>query len=348
MKHWRFVARRNLLAITFFAFSITLFAQDSTLQKNSDSSGLPLQATQSSFTPISNDRTTQLPYPRVYSYNKKRVKLVAAGNIIGYGGTMAGLYSAWYSKYPQSSFHTFNDNREWLQVDKVGHAYSAYIESYGSMEMWRWTGISRKHQILLGGLSGATYQTVIEILDGFSEGWGWSWGDFGANVFGSGLLAGQELAWNEQRIRFKFSFQKKHYGSAELNGRADELYGKTIAERFIKDYNAQTYWLTTNLKAFAPASNLPAWLNIAVGYGAEGLFGGEQNIGKDDNGNVTFFRPDITRYRQWYLAPDIDFNRIKTNNKVLRFTFGVLNAFKFPTPSLELSNNKLRWNWIHF
>ncbi len=44
---------------------------------------------------------------------------------------MVGLYSAWYSNYPQTNFHFFNDNNEWKQVDKVGHAYSAYIESYG-------------------------------------------------------------------------------------------------------------------------------------------------------------------------------------------------------------------------
>src|SRR5438874_2371911 len=68
---------------------------------------------------------------KIYPYNKKRVRLVTAANIAGYGGTMAGLYSAWYSNYPQTRFHFFNDNAEWLQVDKVGHAYSAYVESYG-------------------------------------------------------------------------------------------------------------------------------------------------------------------------------------------------------------------------
>lgn len=285
---------------------------------------------------------------RVYPYNKKRINLVAAGNIIGYSATMVGLYSAWYSNYPQTGFHTFNDNRQWLQVDKVGHAYSAYVASYGSMEMWRWTGINKKQRIILGGISGAGFQTIIEILDGFSEGWGWSWGDFGANVFGSGLLAGQELAWDEQRIRLKFSTNKRSYGSTELTNRSHELFGNSFAKSFLKDYNAQTYWLSSNVKSFLPASNLPAWLNIAVGYGAEGMFGGEENIAKDANGNVTFYRPDVRRYRQWYFAPDIDFNRIKTNNKVLRFTFGVLNAFKFPAPSLEFSNNKIRWNWLHF
>lgn len=286
--------------------------------------------------------------PRVYPYSKKRIKMVAAGNIVGYGATMAGLYSAWYSKYPQSNFHFFNDNREWLQVDKVGHAYSAYIESYGSMEMWRWTGLSRKKQIWIGGLSGAAYQTIIETLDGFSSEWGWSWGDFGANIFGSGLLISQELAWNQQRLRLKFSFHHKTYPTADLTKRADQLYGKSETERFIKDYNGQTYWLTANLNSFMPHSNFPPWLSIAVGYGAEGMFGGEENIGKDENGIINFDRRDVKRYRQWFLAPDIDFSKIRTHSKLLRLAFGFANAFKFPAPSLELSNGKMRVNFVHF
>ena len=41
---------------------------------------------------------------KIYPYNKKRVQAVTAGNIVGYGAIMAGLYSTWYSKYPQSKF----------------------------------------------------------------------------------------------------------------------------------------------------------------------------------------------------------------------------------------------------
>jgi uncharacterized protein YfiM (DUF2279 family) len=344
MKNRRFAMRVRLISIVSFLLSLNVTAQDSTLAKPFDT----VAFSQAGHANLSIRYSDSNLYPKQYPYNKKRVKLVAAGNVIGYGASMVGLYSAWYSQYPQTSFHTFNDNREWLQVDKVGHAYSAYIESYGSMEMWRWTGVSRNHRIILGGLSGAAYQTVIEVLDGFSEGWGWSWGDFGANVLGSGILTAQELAWDEQRVRFKFSFNKKNYGSQQLNARADELFGETTSQRFIKDYNAQSYWLSANLKSFMPKSNVPEWLSVAVGYGAEGMFGGEENIGKDDNGNVTFFRPDIKRYRQWYLAPDIDLNRIKTNNKALRIALGVLNAFKFPAPSLEYSNQKIRFNWLHF
>ncbi len=80
------------------------------------------------------------------SFNKKRVKAVAISNVALYSAGMVGLYAAWYKDYPQSKFHFFNDNSEWLQIDKIGHAYSAYAESKASMELWRWTGISKKKE----------------------------------------------------------------------------------------------------------------------------------------------------------------------------------------------------------
>jgi uncharacterized protein YfiM (DUF2279 family) len=284
----------------------------------------------------------------VYPYNKKRIRLVTIGNIVGYGSTLVGFYSAWYRQYPQTNFHSFNDSREWLQVDKVGHFYGAYIGSYGSTEMWRWTGLPRNKRIWIGGLSGAVYQTVIETLDGFSVGWGWSWSDIAANLLGSGTVIAQELAWDEQRVKIKFSFHQRNYGDAELNRRADKIFGKSPTERFIKDYNAQTYWASVNLHSFFPKSKLPRWLNVAIGYGAEGMFGAESNIAKDDNGNTTFNRTDIKRYRQWFIAPDIDLTKIKTKKKGIRLMLGILNAFKFPAPSLEYSNGSFKVNGIHF
>lgn len=277
-----------------------------------------------------------------------RIKIITAANIVGYGGAMVGLYSEWYKNYPQTNFHVFNDIKEWQQIDKVGHAFSAYAESKVSMELWRWTGISRKKQIWIGGMSGAFYQTVIEMLDAYSAEWGWSWGDFGANIFGSGMLVAQELAWNDQRIQFKFSFHRKWYNDPSLNKRSDEIFGKSTAERFLKDYNGQTYWLSANLKSFFPKSKLPAWLNIAVGTGADGMFGAFDNTGKDENGNINFNRTDIKRYRQWYLAPDIDLTKIKTNKKGLKLALRLLNVIKVPMPTLEFSNGSFKVRAIGF
>jgi uncharacterized protein YfiM (DUF2279 family) len=328
---------KKLVQIFLFTifFSQQLFAQDS----------LPLQKHDTSHNVVDAYPTLEKLSPQQI---KKRVTGVAIANVVGYSAILVGLNSAWYAEYPRSSFHFFDDNAEWLQVDKVGHFYSAYIESRASMELWRWTGINRKKRIWLGGLSGFVYQGALEVMDGFSTQWGFSWGDFSANVAGSALLIGQELAWNDQRIKIKFSFHKNSYGDAQLNQRANDLYGKTLAQRFIKDYNAQTYWASANLKSFLPESNLPAWLAVAVGYGADGMFGARSNIAKDKEGNITFDRSDMRRYRQWYLAPDIDLTKIKTNKKGVRFLLTVLSAFKFPTPSLEFSKGSFKVHALHF
>ena len=328
-------------AILIIGFFITaqLIAQDSLLlNKRNDGVGM----IKTSFA------TTSNPKKLTDQQIKNRVRGVTIANVVGYSAILIGLNSAWYANYPRSNFHFFNDNKEWLQVDKVGHMYSAYIESRASMELWRWTGISREKRIWLGGLSGAVYQTAIEILDGYSAEWGFSWGDFSANILGSGILIAQELAWDDQRIKLKFSFHRNDYGDPQLNKRADDIFGKSTIERYLKDYNAQTYWASANLKSFFPSSNLPAWLSVAVGYGADGMFGATENAAYDDQGNTTFDRRDIKRYRQWYLAPDIDLTKIKTKKKAIRVLLTVLSAFKFPAPSLEFSNGKFKVHALHF
>ncbi len=283
-----------------------------------------------------------------YPYNKKRIKLITATNIVGYGAALIGLNAAWYSKYPRSAFHFFNDDAEWLQIDKAGHIYSAYMESNASMELWRWAGLPRKERIWIGGLSGVAYQSIIEILDGFSAEYGFSLGDFTANILGSAAFISQELAWDEQRIKIKFSFHKKNYGEADLDARANQLYGKTEIERFIKDYNAQSYWLSGNIHSFFPETKLPRWLNISVGYGAEGMFGGTKNVAYDKSGNLVFDRTDIRRYRQWYLSPDVDFTKIRTHKKAVKILLFVLNSFKFPAPTLEFSKGSFKGHWMVF
>lgn len=267
----------------------------------------------------------------------KRQWLVGGINVVGYGSSLVILNNTWYKNYPHTSFHTFNDSREWLQVDKIGHAWTAYNTGKISAAMWRWAGVPPKKAAWIGGLSGTAYLTVIEFLDAHSSKWGWSWADMGANLFGSGLFISQELGWGEQRIQYKFSFHRNNYGDPMLEQRADQLFGKSWYERMLKDYNAQSYWLSANIRSFFPKSNWPAWLNIAVGYGADGMFGGFENKWMDNLGNDVV-RTDIPRKRQFYFAPDIDLTKIKTHSKFLRTSLAFLNSFKFPTPALMIDS----------
>lgn len=214
--------------------------------------------------------------------------------------------------------------------------------------MWQWAGADRKKSVLYGTGSSLLYMLAIEYLDGRSAEWGWSWADVGANAFGAGLYAGQELSWGEQRLLLKFSSFPKRYKD-DLDTRVDDLYGASFQGRLLKDYNAQTYWASGNLKSFLPDSKLPPWLNVAIGYGAEGMFGGFENRAYDKTtGALTFDRRDIKRYRQWFLSPDVDFTKIKTRSAFLKSLFSVMNMVKFPAPALELSGGRFRLKAIAY
>ena len=73
-------------------------------------------------------------------YNPNRATIVSIGAGVAYVGSMAGLYTLWYSDYPSTSFHTFDDAGEWKQMDKIGHMGSAYYLSLWSNYVVTWTG----------------------------------------------------------------------------------------------------------------------------------------------------------------------------------------------------------------
>ena len=270
-------------------------------------------------------------------FKKKKIILCVTTTAVT-SGSLIYLNQAWYKKYNTTHFHFFNDNNEWCQLDKFGHAFTNYQTARLMMEAMNWAGYTEKKQILLGGLSGFTYMAAIEAMDGFSNGWGFSWGDMAANLLGTGIAIGQKIAWKEQRIQLKFMYRSSGY--AQYN---TSLLGENISERVLKDYNGQTYWLSVNPSAFMKHENkFPKWLNLAFGYGANGMLNAQYNtfLVIDANGYVINF----DRYRQFYFSLDADLTRIKTKSKVLKSIFSIINVIKIPFPNLELSENKIKFN----
>ena len=249
--------------------------------------------------------------------------------------TLIGLNQLWYADYPRSSFKTINDSEEWLQMDKLGHVFSSYQLGRLGANTLNWAGVRKKDQLLYGSTLGLGFLTAVEVMDGFSEEWGFSWTDMAANVTGTGLYVGQELLWNEQRILLKYSFQRTDFAQQ----RPDKL-GNGFSEEFLKDYNGQTYWLSANINSFLKTKSVPNWLNLAFGYGADGMLSGNDNDPLFINQNRT---------RQYYLSLDIDLSRIKTNSNVLRTIFDVFNVIKVPFPTLQLNNDgRIKWHYIYF
>lgn len=271
------------------------------------------------------------------SVDKKRLWILAGANTIFYTGSFIALNKAWYSDYRKTKFHFFNDNPEWNQMDKAGHVWTSYQVSRLSAEMWKWTGLNRNNSAILGGVSGMVYQSIIEIQDAYSAEWGFSWGDVGANIIGAGAFVFQEIGWKAQKFQVKLSYWPAKY-PAELLERRNALFGSSQVERILKDYNSQVYWISANVSSFIPESKIPGWLNIAFGYGADGMYGGRSNIWVDKEG-VPHNYSDIKRIRKFYLSPDLDLTRIHTRSKFLRSMFFVLNMVKIPAPALELKSS---------
>jgi len=251
---------------------------------------------------------------------------------------LVGLNQLWYSDYPKSDFHLINDNDQWNQMDKAGHLFSTYHIGRFGADALKWSGCNRKSQLLYGSTLGFAFLTTVEVFDGYSSEWGFSIGDIAANASGTALYVSQELLWNEQRIMPKFSFHTTQYASARPN-----VLGSSVSEQILKDYNGQTYWLSGNLHSFLKQTKIPKWFNIAIGYGAEGMI-----TGSDELVNTVFFE-EKQRTRQFYLSFDADLTKINTKSHFLKTLFSVFNTIKIPAPALEInSRGVINFHCLYF
>lgn len=267
---------------------------------------------------------------------KIRQRVVSASAALAITSSYIGLNELWYKDYPRSSFHFFNDNDEWLQMDKAGHAFSVYTISKTMSSAYRWAGMNNKKSALLGSGIGFAYLGCIELLDARSAHWGFSWGDIAANTSGSFLYLSQELFWKEQRIALKFSYTPSSF--AMMN---PDALGRNFQQRLLKDYNGQTYWASFNVHSFlASDAAFPRWLNVAFGYGATKMISAKINYNDVNN---------FQRARELYISFDADLNRVRWKKKWMRTTARILSFIKIPSPTFEIrSDGKMKMHGLFF
>lgn len=282
------------------------------------------------------------PYRPAYPDTLHRARLTRAivAQSAFYAAGISYLSFIWYKDKERVPFHFYNDTDGYLQIDKFGHAYGAYLGSYVSYHWLRRAGVSRKKALLFGGPAGLLMQTPIEIFDGMYEGWGFSWPDMVANAAGSAIVVGNELLFREQLIRFKFSFWRSSY-SRQSNG----YLGDSFTESIFLDYNGHTYWLSVPLQRLVLYDKLPSWLSLAVGYSANGMFGEFNN--RQSYRGVRL--PETIRYRQYLLSLDVAWSRIPTDSPFLRGLFRTLEFVKVPFPAFEINSlGKVKFHSLYF
>jgi len=274
-----------------------------------------------------------------YQLQKRRHKtwfVLSAATV----GTHAVLYNTWYKNEPQSSFHWINDNRDWKQIDKAGHVFGAYFSATAASAAFRYSGYNTKKSVLLGIGFSLAFQMPIEYFDGKSSAWGGSKGDMLANATGT-LAAGlQNWFWGKPRIPIHVTFHKSPYANCRPN-----MLGSSVPERILKDYNGQTYWIDLNPERMKirPAK-WPRWLGVNLGYGAEGMLGGDDNVWTGSDGNIQDFS-HINRYRQYYIGPSISFGHLKKHSKkAIRIIAHITDKIRMPLPVIEYNGNK-KWGF---
>jgi uncharacterized protein YfiM (DUF2279 family) len=262
--------------------------------------------------------------------NAQKLAWIEAG---AYTAGITGLSILWYKDQQSSSFHFFNDNDQWLQMDKAGHFYTSYHLGLMNANLFQQAGLKRNQSLWIGSLTGFMLMLPIEILDGFSESYGASWGDALANAAGA-LAIWQTTLFNDIYLHPKFSVHATNFAAQR-----PEVLGSNLAERWLKDYNGQTYWLSANLNLLDSKDRFPNWLALAFGYSGTNMLYGQlkENI-----------ESGIQPRRQFLLSLDVDFTKIPTDKKWLKKLFYALNFIKVPFPTLEFSNNSIRAHAIYF
>lgn len=245
-------------------------------------------------------------------------------------GSLVALNQVWYAPYSTEEFHLFNDSKQWMQMDKFGHAFTGYLITNELNRLHYWAAEKRKPWV--GAVYAMSYLSTLEIMDGFSSGWGFSGADMLANGLGVGLAFSQDFFFKRQIIIPKFSFSRTSYASVR-----PEILGSSYTEQLLKDYNGQTYWVSLPVATFLKLPKRFHWICISLGYGCDAKLVGSQDTWNGFNAR-----------RQVYLSLDIDCANLAPKHPKLNKVLTHLNWIKVPFPSLEFSTDKTRFHWISF
>lgn len=268
-------------------------------------------------------------------YTRKKI-IINSSIATTYAGSLIYLNQIWYAPYHTSRFHFFNDNTEWALMDKCGHFFTSFYASSFLSKMYQYAGYKNSHWIATA--IAWTYLLNIEIMDGFSDGWGFSFGDLTANTLGASLFLLKKKYFDDIFV-LKISYLNTSYPAYNPT-----LLGKDNYERILKDYNGQTYWLS--ISPFYKWKRNWEWLCLSFGYGIDGFIGASSNVFYRNN---QWYHYDyIKRQQQFYFSLDIDLSKIKTKKIWLQKILQTINWIKIPAPAIEMKGNNLYFRPLLF
>jgi hypothetical protein len=198
--------------------------------------------------------------------------------------------------------------------------------------MLQLAGFSWETSTILGSALGLSYMTYVEVLDGYSLGFGFSPSDFYADVLGAGFFVAQYYFPVLQNFSPKFE-----YVNPAWLGEHDRI----PHDSFIDNYSTQSFWMSINIRNLFGGSvkdYLPKWLNLSFGYVAYSL------CVKDWRTNEFAYPKDISHpvsdivagNRKIIVALDYDLAKLLPDGPPFwNWMKQSLNLFKLPSPAIE-------------
>lgn len=231
------------------------------------------------------------------------------------------LSNLWW-KGEKSAFH-FDVEHDWkyaLGADKFGHFFFPYLSSNIYRQALDWTGMDSTSALYYSCGWALAYETYVEVKDGFSKEWGFSPGDFTADLLGASFPILQNKIPILQNFNWKISF----YPSDKFKAGAYKA--------IIDDYESTTHWLTINVHNLSPNEMkqcFPAIINVAIGHSV-------RNLDLQGAGN-----------HELYLSLDWNLNALPDGFWLLNVLKRNLNYYHLPAPAIRIYPN-IQWIGLKF
>jgi hypothetical protein len=250
-------------------------------------------------------------------------RLALVGGVTLATGVAVHFYQqgAWWQG-PRAPFRFENDWDYALNVDKLGHAYGAYLLSHLFGYSLRWSGLSRSSSVWYGSVLGLSYQLYVEVEDGFHKEYGFSPGDAISDVAGAMVPLLQESFPVLRSVSLKWSYEPSQEYINAL---------KTEKRVFIDDYQGQYYWYSWTPRLALGDGVIdwcPRWLGVSVGIGARDLN-----------------NPDLRRHA-YAITFDVNLSQIETGIGFVDALLVALNHIHVPSPGVTIERGVVKGGFI--
>lgn len=241
----------------------------------------------------------------------KNLALVGTVTAVGVTAVQLHFANTWWNDQ-RTKFQFVNDWDYALNVDKIGHFYGTYILAHGFSAGLEAANFQSEDAAIYGAAAALAFQLFVEANDAFGPKWGFSPGDAGADVLGALYSVGLYYIPYLKNFQPRFSY----YPSEEY------LDGKKKDGNISDDYEGQKFWLSLRMKELLPkpaARYWPSFLMLSGGIGVSDL---------DGSGGGT---------REFYIALDLDAEKLPLYGRVWQFVKNTLNYFHLPMPGIRIS-----------